>query len=69
MNKHLANLLRSALLDRNWSQSQGAEAADISERMLKYIMASTSSPTLQTLTKIARGWEYPELFSDLGKQL
>lgn len=55
----LASGIKSLRRQRNWSLDRAARETGVSKAMLGQIERGESSPTLNTLWKIARGYEIP----------
>lgn len=59
INKRIGTKIKLERVKRNWSQEELAEKADLSKNSVGAIERGTSSPTVETLAKIADAFGFP----------
>ena len=59
INKRIGTKIKLERVKRNWSQEELAEKADLSKNHVGAIERGTSSPTVETLAKIADAFGFP----------
>lgn len=59
INKRIGTKIKLERVKRNWSQEELAEKADLSKNSVGAIERGTSSPTVETLAKIADAFGIP----------